>query len=45
MAHAAGLIATTGMFLPKHDAEPASGARVLSQDRRPFYLLISAGLR
>ena len=28
-----------------HDAEPASGARVLSQDRRPFYLLISAGLR
>ena len=44
MTHAAGRIGTHGMFLRKHDAEPASRARVLSQDRMPFYLKISAGL-
>jgi hypothetical protein len=44
MAHAAGRIGPDGMFLPKHDAEPISRARVLSQDRMSFYLKISAGL-
>ena len=44
MTHAAGRIGTHGMFLPKHDAEPVSRARVLSQDRMPFHLKISVGL-
>jgi hypothetical protein len=45
MVHAAGMIATAGMLLRKHDVEPVSRAKVLSQDQTPFYLLISAGLR
>lgn len=45
MAHAAGRIGADGTFLRKHDAEPVSRVRVLSQDRTPFYLLIQAGLR
>ena len=45
MAHAAGRIGTNGMFLLKHGVEPVSRARVLSQDRTPFYLHTPAGLR
>ena len=45
MAHAAGRIGTNGMFLRKHGVEPVSRARVLSQDRTPFYLHTTAGLR
>jgi hypothetical protein len=45
MAHAAGRIGTHGMFLRKHDAEPSSRARVLRQDRTPFYLRTTVGLR
>jgi hypothetical protein len=45
MAHAAGRIGTDGMFLRKYGVEPVSRARVLSQDRTPFYLRTPAGLR
>lgn len=45
MAHAAGRIGTDAMFLPKPGVEPMSRARVLSQDRTPFYLRTQAGLR
>ena len=45
MVHAAGRIGTDGMFLRKHDVEPISRARVLSQDRAPFYLRTSGGPR
>jgi hypothetical protein len=45
MAHAAGRIGTDGMLLRKHGVEPISRARVLSQDRTPFYLRTTAGLR
>jgi hypothetical protein len=45
MAHAAGRIGTDGMFRRKHDAGPFSRARVLSQDRTPFYLRTTVGLR
>lgn len=33
------------MFLRKHDVEPMSRARMLSQDRALVYLLTVAGLR
>lgn len=45
MAYATGRIGTPGAFLRKQDAEPVSGARMLSQDRTPVYLLTPAGLR
>jgi hypothetical protein len=45
MAHAAGRVGTDGMFLREHGVEPVSRARVLSQDRTPFYLRTSAGPR
>ena len=45
MAYAAGRIGTGGMFPRKHDVEPNSRARVLSQDRMPVYLLTPVGLR
>ena len=45
MVHAAGRIGTDGMFLRKHDVEPLSRARVLSQDRMSFHLRTTVGLR
>ena len=45
MAHAAGRVGTDGMFLRKHDSEPVSRARVFSQDRMPFHLRTTVGLR
>jgi hypothetical protein len=45
MAHAAGRIGIDGMFLRKHGVEAIGRARVLSQDRTPFYLQTTAGLR
>ena len=45
MAYAAGRIGTGGTFPRKHDVEPNSRARMLSQDRTPVYLLTVAGLR
>ena len=45
MAYATGRIGTGRTFLRKHDVEPISRARMLSQDRTPVYLLTPAGLR
>ena len=45
MAHAAGRIGTDEMFLRQHGVEPLSRARVLSQDRTPFHLRTTVGLR
>ena len=45
MAHATSRLGTGGMFLRKHDVEPNSRARMLSQDRTPVYPLTPAGLR
>ena len=45
MAHAAGRIGTSGMFARRHDVEPNSRARVLSQDQTPVYLLALVGPR
>jgi len=45
MAYAAGRIGTGGTFPRKHDVEPNSRARMLSQDRTPVYLLAGAGPR
>ena len=45
MAYATGRIDTGGTFSRKHDVEPVSRARMLSQDRTPVYLLTLPGLR
>ena len=45
MAYATSRIGTGGTFPRKHDAEPISRARMLSQDRTPVYLLTAAGRR
>jgi hypothetical protein len=45
MAYATGRIGTGGTFPGKHDVEPNSRARMLSQDRTPVYLLTPVGLR
>ena len=45
MAYATSQLGTGGMFLRKHDVEPNSRARMLSQDRTPVYPLTPAGLR
>ena len=45
MAYATGRIGTAGTFLRKHDVEPVSRARMLSQGRTPVYMLTPAGLR
>ncbi len=45
MAYATGRIGTRGTFLRKQDAEPVSGARMLSQARTPVYPLTPAGLQ
>jgi hypothetical protein len=45
MAYATSRLDTGGMFLRKHDVEPISRARVLSQDRTPVYLPTPAGRR
>ena len=38
MAHATSRLGPGGMFLRKHDVEPNSRARMLSQDRTLIYL-------
>ena len=43
MAYATSRLGTGGMFLRKHDVEPISRARVLSQDRTPVYLRVCPG--
>jgi len=45
MAYAAGRIGTGGTFPRKHDVEPNSRARMLSQDRTPAYLPLVVGRR
>jgi hypothetical protein len=45
MAYATSRISAGGMLLRRHDVEPISRARMLSQDRTPVYLLAPAGQR
>jgi len=45
MAYATGRNGTGGTFLGRHDVEPISRARMLSQDRTPVYLLTPVGPR